>query len=119
MSKLHISNLDSSKIYNLKIIAIYSFGMEVQAKSGIKGFIKISEITDLFVADISKLYTKNDQVFGYLIKQKGDKNYFSLKAGHSATIYLKKRNKIDESGGGFLGLKYSEKKILNKGWNND
>lgn len=108
-----------NNIHKLKVIKIIDNGIIVQQMDGTSGFIHISEISNTFVSNIHEHVEVDTYVYGALLRSTNSENYFSLKAGQTMNIKTSKKNKIRETGGGYLGIIYLQNKILAQGESND
>ncbi len=91
------------KIEKLVILKINPSSILVENRKGQKGIIHITEISNSYVVSLSNIFSEGDIIYGYLVSQKGYKRFYSLKAGH---ITEQKKKIINETGGGYLGIKY-------------
>ncbi len=95
--------INEDKIEKLKVLKINPNSLLIENMKGQKGVIHITEISNSYVVSLSQTFKVNDVIYGYLIKKVGFRRFYSLKVGH---ISEKKRKIINETGGGYLGLKY-------------
>ncbi len=95
--------INEEKIEKLRILKINSNSILIENMKGQKGVIHITEVSNSYVVSLSDTFKVNDIVYGYLVKKSGFRKFYSLKVGH---INDKKRKMINETGGGYLGLKY-------------
>ncbi len=103
--------IQEEKIEKLRIIKINQNSLLVENRVGQKGIIHITEISNSYIVSLVKIFNINDIVYGYLINKSGYKRFYSLKVGH---ITEQKKKIINETGGGYLGLKYLLHKLEKK-----
>ncbi len=95
--------IQEEKIEKLRILKINQNSLLVENRVGQKGIIHITEISNSYIVSLTKIFSVGDAVYGYLISQNGYKRFYSLKVGH---ITEQKKKIINETGGGYLGLKH-------------
>lgn len=95
--------IHDEKIEKLTILKINPSSILVENRLGQKGIIHITEISNSYVVSLTNIFAVGDIIYGYLVSKKGYKRFYSLKAGH---ITEQKKKIINETGGGYLGIKY-------------
>ena len=104
---MDMNNIKVGAIVEAEITGMTKYGIFVRLEDNYNGLIHISEISDGFVEDISKLYSIGNIIKVKILDVDEDKLHVKLSM-KKANYILKKRNRrIFEKGSGFDLLKES------------
>lgn len=102
-----MSNIKVGEIVEAEVTGITKYGIFVRLEDNYNGLIHISEISDGFVADISKLYSIGNIIKVKIMDIDEDKLHVKLSMKKIKHALKKKSKKILEKGRGFNLLKES------------